>query len=159
MQDPLSIQAQTAEMEAFCAKRGFTVTHRFELPETRSDVVEQAAEYQAMMAAARAKEFDMLLLHALDRLGRDRHMAVLTKLELRKRGIQVFSVKEQLGESPQDALMEAILEATAEFYKHNLGAETKKGMAQLTRTGLFRGGKAPFGYLPLSYTHHPKRAV
>ena len=42
--------------------------------------------------------------------------------------------------------METILEGSAQFYKHTLGAETRKGMAQLTRNGLWRGGKAPFGY-------------
>lgn len=146
MQDPMSIQAQTHEMEAFCEKRGWTITHRYELPETRSDDVEQAADYLAMMVAAKNKEFDMLLLHALDRLGRDRQTSVLTKMELRKRGIRVFSVKEQLGEDPQHVLLESILEGVAEFYKHNLGAETRKGHSQLTRLGLSRGGKVPFGY-------------
>lgn len=146
MQDEMSIEAQLSEMEAHAARHGWTVTHRFLLPETRSAQIEEAPEFLEMMGAARKREFDVLLLHKLDRFGRDRETAVVHKAMLRRHGIQVRSVVENLGDGIMDRLVEAVLEGVNEWYSANLGQETRKGHKQLTRKGFWTGGKPPWGY-------------
>lgn len=145
LQDELSMDAQVAEMEAYCAARGWIVTHRFLLPETRSVDVSQAEEFQAMVQGARRKAFDLVLLHKLDRFGRDRETSVVYKAMLRRAGVEVRSVVENLGDSIMDRTMEGILEVMSEWYSKNLGQEIKKGQRQLTRSGRWRGGTLPWG--------------
>ena len=137
LQDELSMEAQVTEMERFSAAQGWTVSHRYLLPETRSADVKSSSEFQDMLAAARRREFQVLLVHKLDRFGRNREDAVVYKSLLRRQGIQVRSVAENLGDGIFDRLIEGILEVVAEFYSLNLGQET--------RNGLFRGGKVPWG--------------
>jgi site-specific DNA recombinase len=96
-----------------------------------------------MMRDARHKQFDLLLVHELDRLGRDRELAVLTKATLRRRGIQVQSVVENLSDSTQDRMFEGMMELFSDFYSQNLAEETRKGQRPLVRNGLWAGGKVP----------------
>lgn len=145
LQDELSLEAQVGEMERFCERQGWTVVRRYLLPETRSADVKQSQEFLDMLAAAKRRDFDLLLVHKLDRFGRNREDAVVYKSLLRRQGVQVRSVAENLGDGIFDRLIEGILEVVAEFYSLNLGQETKKGQAQLTRQGLFRGGSVPWG--------------
>lgn len=156
LQDDLSLEAQVAEMESYCSTHGWTITRRFLLPEVRSADIERSEEFQAMLNAARAKEFDMLLLHKLDRFGRTRETSVVHKAALRRMGVQVRSVVENLGDGILDRVMEGMLEVFSEFYSHNLGAETRKGHAQLTRKGLWRGGAVPWGLRKVAVAENGK---
>jgi len=147
LQDELSLDAQIQEMTTFVARQaGWEITHRFLLPETRSADIERSDEFQAMIKAAKQKQFGVLLVHKLDRFGRDRETSVLNKAMLRRLGIQVRSVCENLGDSIMDRAFEGMLEVMAEWYSGNLGQETRKGHRQLTRRGLWTGGTVPFGY-------------
>ena len=147
LQSELSLEAQLHEMETFVAKHAdWQVTHRFCLPETRSADIERSPEFTEMLRLAKAKAFNVLLVHKLDRFGRNRDASVIHKSMLRKLGIQVRSVCENLGDGIMDRAFEGMLEIWAEFYASNLGQETRKGHRQLTRRGFFTGGKVPFGY-------------
>jgi len=147
LQSELSLEAQLSEMEAFVSKQaGWHVTHRFLLPETRSADIERSPEFKEMLRLAKGKAFNVLLVHKLDRFGRNRDASVIHKSMLRKLGIQVRSVTENLGDGIMDRAFEGMLEIWSEFYASNLGQETRKGHRQLTRRGYFTGGKVPFGY-------------
>lgn len=145
MQDEMSIEAQLSEMETYAEAHGWTVVRRYLLAETRSADVEKAPEFQEMMADAKRKQFDALLLHKLDRFGRDRETSIVHKAALRRLGIRVCSVVENLGDGIMDRMMEGIIEIMAEWFSHNLGQETRKGHRSLTRKGLWFGGKVPWG--------------
>jgi len=148
MQDAMSIDAQVSEMETHCAKQGWSITHRFLLPETPSHELSADPQFKAMLVAGQRREFDVLLVHALDRLGRDLATTVQAKALLRRAGARVTSVRENLGESVQDTLIENVLAVIGQYYSQNLGQETKKGHRQLTRVGLWKGGTPPYGYSP-----------
>lgn len=147
LQDDLSLNAQVAEMEkfAYAAERQWEIVARYSLPEVSSDQIERSPEFLQMLADARAKRFDVLLLHKLDRLGRDREVAVMVKAHLRRMGVEIRSVVENFGDGLMDRMMEGFVELFADFYRGNLAEETKKGQRQLVREGWWRGGKVPWG--------------
>lgn len=146
LQSELSLDAQVTEIEAWCKREGLEITHRYLLPETRSALVVQTDEFQDMVRAARKGEFQHLVVHKLDRFTRDRDIATTYKALLRRHGVQIRSVTENLGTSIHDRLIEGILEAFAEFYSLNLSAETKKGQRAATRAGRWVRGTPPYGY-------------
>ena len=101
-----------------------------------------------MIAAARNKErhFDAILVWKLSRFARNREDSILYKSLLRKRGISVISINEQVDESPAGHLLEGIIEVIDEFYLLNLSQDTLRGMKENVARGFRNGGSTPLGY-------------
>lgn len=94
--------------------------------------------FQQMVADAKLKPrpFDIILVHKFDRFARSREDSIIYKSLLKKRcGIRVVSITESIEDEKMSVLIEAILEATAEFYSINLGEEVKKGMTEKALRG------------------------
>lgn len=49
-------------------------------------------------------------------------------------------------ETPQDMLLEGMLEVISEFSNANLATEVRKGMTQNAKQGYNNGGTPPYGY-------------
>ncbi|OKP68501.1 hypothetical protein A3842_26710 [Paenibacillus sp. P3E] len=76
---------------------------------------------------------------------RDDH--VIYKALLAQLGVKVISVTEQTeADSPQDKLLEGMLEVMSEFFNANLAVEVRKGMSQNAKQGFNNGGTPPYGY-------------
>ena len=104
--------------------------------------------FQLMVATAKSKPkpFDVILVHKFDRFARSREDSVVYKSLLRKEaGIKVVSITEQLEDDKFSVILEAMLEAMAEYYSLNLADEVKKGMTEKAERGEWQT-TAPFGY-------------
>ncbi len=99
------------------------------------------------MAKAKPKPFDVILVHRFDRFARNREDSIVYKSMLKKQyQIRVISITESLDEDDKmSGLIEAILEAMAEYYSINLSEEVKKGMTEKALRGGFQTSPA-FGY-------------
>jgi site-specific DNA recombinase len=92
---------------------------------------------------------NLVIVHKLDRLARDRADDVAILLTIRKSGATLVSVSEQIDETPAGTLMHGIVASFAEFYSKNLSTEAKKGLEEKVRRG-GTPGVAPIGYLNTS---------
>lgn len=104
--------------------------------------------FQKMIAIAKSKpkKFDVILVHKFDRFARSREDSVVYKSLLRKEcGIKVISITESIEDDKFSVILEAMLEAMAEYYSLNLSDEVKKGMTEKARRGQFQASP-PFGY-------------
>jgi len=104
--------------------------------------------FMQMIATAKTKPkpFDVVLVHKFDRFARSREDSVVYKSLLKKEAdIKVVSITESIEDDKFAVILEAMLEAMAEYYSLNLAEEVKKGMIEkATRGGL---QSAPsFGY-------------
>ncbi len=94
--------------------------------------------FQRMIAVAKSKPrpFDAILVHKFDRFARSREDSVVYKSLLRKEcGIKVISITEQMEDDKFSVILEAMLEAMAEYYSLNLSDEVIKGMTEKARRG------------------------
>ncbi len=94
--------------------------------------------FMRMIATAKAKPkpFDAILVHKFDRFARSREDSVVYKSLLRKEcGIKVISITEQLEDDKFSVILEAMLEAMAEYYSLNLADEVMKGMIEKAQRG------------------------
>lgn len=102
--------------------------------------------FQDMIKHAKKKEFNVILVHKFDRFARSREDSVVYKSLLKKEcNIKVISITESIEDDKFSVILEAMLEAMAEYYSLNLSDEVKKGMTEKA----LRGGwqtYAPFGY-------------
>lgn len=109
---------------------------------------EKRPAFMRMIAQAKANNppFDVILVHKFDRFARSREDSVVYKSLLRKEcGIRIVSITESIEDDKFSIILEAMLEAMAEYYSINLSEEVKKGMSEKA----LRGGLqsiAPFGY-------------
>ena len=85
-------------------------------------------------------------MHKLDRFARNRYDSAVYKRELKKNGVLVYSVLENLDNSPESIMMEAVLEGMSEYYSQNLSREVMKGMRENALQCKHTGGKPPLGY-------------
>ena len=103
--------------------------------------------FEKMMTAARNKEFDIILVHKLDRFARDDYEHVVSERELEKLGVSLESVSEPLDvTSPAGYLSRRIMQVISSWYIKNLAVEAKKGMKQKVAQGGW-AWLAPLGYV------------
>ncbi len=104
-------------------------------------------EFQKMIASARAKDFDVILVHKFDRFARNDYDFVVYEKELEDLGITVESVSEPGDAStPAGYIGRRMMQVISTWYSKNLAIEVKKGMQKAVENGGWPK-KAPFGYL------------
>lgn len=149
-QTEFSPDAQRRALDRYAREHGYYLdpAHVYVDPGVTGRSIAKRPAFQQMIADAKKtpRPFDVILVHKFDRFARSREDSIIYKSLLKKRcGIRVVSITESIEDEKLSILIEAILEATAEFYSINLGDEVKKGMTEKAR----RGGlqcSAMFGY-------------
>lgn len=103
--------------------------------------------FMRMIKDARSKRpFDAILVHKHDRFARSREDSVVYKSLLKREcNIKVISITEQIEDDKFSVILEAMLEAMAEYYSLNLSEEVLKGMYERAKRGGYQA-RAPFGY-------------
>lgn len=98
------------------------------------------------MAKKKPRPFDVILVHKFDRFSRSREDSILYKSLLKREcGIRVISTTEHLEDDKFSIILEAILEAMAEYYSLNLSDEVLKGMTEKAIRGGYQAAP-PLGY-------------
>lgn len=140
-----SIDAQIRAMNVYCEQNGYTIVKTY-IDEARSATTDRRPSFQQMIKDSGNREFDILLVHKLDRFARNRYDSAVYKRELKKNGVSVYSVLENLDNSPESIMLEAVIEGMSEYYSQNLARETMKGMIETALQCKHTGGKPPLGY-------------
>ncbi len=142
----LSIEAQLREMRAFAEAKGWVIAREY-VDRGYSGRTDKRPAFRDMIADARSNQFNVLVVHKLDRFSR----SVLDILKYwrdlhQEYHIGFVSITEQFDfTTPQGQLQFHIMAAFAEWYSANLSEETKKGKRERAYSGLYNG-ILPFGY-------------
>lgn len=149
-QTEYSPDAQRKALEAYAAQHGMVLlsNHLYLDAGISGRKASARPAFLAMIAAAKQSPppFTVILVHKFDRFARSREDSIVYKSMLRRQcGIQVISVTEQLADDRMGLILEAMLEAMAEYYSINLADEVRKGMTEKARRGELQTAP-PFGY-------------
>lgn len=139
---------QRPELEAMAKRRGLEVVRVFD--ETASGAAKDRTVLGAMLAAAHRRELDVLMVWALDRLGRSMFEVLETVRKLDAAGVELVSVREPWLDTggPARALLLAVFSWFADFERTRLVERTRAGMAQARRKGKVIG--RPPAAIPLT---------
>lgn len=140
-----SIDAQIRAMKAYCQQKNFVIVNTY-VDEAKSATTDRRPAFQQMISDSTNGNFNILLVHKLDRFARNRYDSAVYKRELKKNGVTVYSVLENLDDSPESIMMESVLEGMSEYYSQNLAREVMKGMRETALQCKHTGGKPPLGY-------------
>lgn len=143
--DGYSLDAQERACREYIERQGWTV-HAHYTDEGFTGRNDQRDGLKALRQDAKAKRFNVVIVHKLDRLARNLELTLGMLREWDKQGVSFVSVSEQMDFStPIGRVMLANLAAFAQFFSENLSAEIKKGVNEKARQGLWTG-ELPFGY-------------
>ena len=77
--------------------------------------------------------FEAVLVYKLDRFARNRFDSAMYKRQLRENGVRVVSATENISDTPEGIMMEAVLEGMDEYYSAELARKLHRGMAESFR--------------------------
>lgn len=140
-----SITAQLRAAREYCSKKGYTIIREY-IDEAKSGKTDNRPDFQKMMADAKKKLFDVVIFHKIDRNARNEYDYYYHKAQLKKLGISIEYVAQNIDDSPEGAMMETMLVGMAAYYSRNLAKEVMKGMKENAYQAKFNGGYAPLGY-------------
>lgn len=103
--------------------------------------------WRAMLAAAKRRDFDVLIVPKLDRFSRSAGHAQIEVRNLLDAGVQFVSVAENLDLTRSDGkMMFGIFATFAEFERDRIAERVAESMREMARQGRWPGGTAPYGW-------------
>lgn len=139
-----SIEDQHRTCERLAERHGLTVTARFSDAAISGGTAERPG-YQALLAAARRHEFDVIVAEDTSRLWRNLAEQAPRLAELADLGIHV--VTHDLDTRTESAgMLSAVLGASSEAYRKEIGRRTRRGLEGRARQGKTAGGHS-YGYI------------
>ena len=140
-----SIDAQVRAINAYAKHNGYDVVKIY-ADRAKSATTDKRPEFQQMIQESGHGIFDVVIVHKLDRFSRDKYDSTTYKRKLKKNGIRLLSVTENLDGSPESIILESLLEGMAEYYSKNLAREVMKGMKENAYQCKHTGGIPPLGF-------------
>lgn len=108
-----SIDAQIRIMEEYARKNGPWEVVESYVDRAKSATTDKRPAFQQMIEDAEEDKFDAILVHKLDRFARDKYSSAVYKHRLKKCGVRLISVTENLDGSPESIMLESVLEGMA----------------------------------------------
>ena len=139
-----SIEGQVRVCTEYADRHGLVVVDTY-IDREISGKTDDRPAFQQMIADAKVRKFDTLLVYKNDRFSRNRYDAAVYKRMLRMAGVEIRFAAETIPEGPEGIILESMLEGFAEYYSAELAQKVRRGMhenALKCRTT----GSTPIGY-------------
>ncbi len=143
----LSIPDQRRQALAYCATRNWQVTVEFVEPGA-SGTDDRRPELQRLldMATAGGAPFEVIVVHSFSRFARDHFALEYHVRRLRKAGIRLVSITQDLGEDTLGTMVRQVFALFDEYQSKENAKHTLRAMQENARQGFWNGSKAPYGY-------------
>ncbi len=144
-QQESSITVQLAAIHKFCDSHNIHLIHEY-VDEAQTGTNANRKQFQEMIAAAPDKEFQLVVVHRMDRWARNVDDARHYKKLLARYGVKVISAVEEFDESPEGEFFELLSMGMAELYSKKLARESLAGKLANVKLGRIHGGMPMLGY-------------
>jgi site-specific DNA recombinase len=143
-----SLDAQKADIMRWCQRRGYELAAIYveEGKSARSEHINKRPRIMALLNDARAREFDIVVVHTIDRWSRNVGVQRQALQMLGDAGVGFASVMEDFDfTTPSGKLMLTMIGGVAEFFSDQLAVHVSKAQRYRATIGL-PVGSVPFGY-------------
>jgi DNA invertase Pin-like site-specific DNA recombinase len=144
----LPIAGQREAVERYCTERGYVLAAIY-VHEGISARTDQRPEFQRLVEDARSRRPAAIVMWSWSRFSRDQNDAQFYKALLRRDGVDVLTVDEQVPHvNGFEGILEALIHWKDEQENVARGAATKRGQHALARLGYLPAGRlnVPRGY-------------
>lgn len=144
-QNEQSIEGQLEDCHAYAERCGLLVVGQY-VDRALTGRSDDRPSFQSMIEDAKKGQFERVIVWKLDRFSRNRYDSAMYKYKLKQCGVLVVSAMENIGDGDESVILEAVLEATAEYYSRDLAKKVLRGMRDTAAKGMSTGSKPPYGY-------------
>ena len=143
----LSLTAQRHSAEEFAARNDAVIDHHY-VEAGASGTDTHRAVFNELLgdALAPGSNIAVIVVHHTSRFTRDATHARVVKKQLRRAGVRVLSVTQELTEDPMGTLMEGFFECIDQYESELNGLRTSAAMREAIKQGFYPGGLTPYGY-------------
>ena len=140
-----SIEGQIRVCRDFCKQRRITVVDTY-CDRHISGRTDDRPEFQRLIADAKKKKFQAVVVYKTDRFARNKYDSAIYKRELKRNNIQIFYAAESIPDGPEGIILEGLMESLAEYYSAELSQKIKRGMHESALKCKSTGAGRPLGY-------------
>jgi site-specific DNA recombinase len=145
-QNDNSIQYQKENILAYAYKHDYEIVDTY-IDEGYSATTSNRPAFQEMIADAQKKHrWKKVLIYDFSRFARNKSDAAYYTDLLNDLDIELISITQEFGNSPEGALLVGLMHLINEFYSKNNAKHTHAGMKAKAEQGKHCGGKPPLGY-------------
>jgi site-specific DNA recombinase len=142
----LSLTAQRRSAEDFATRHDAVIDHHYvEAGASGTDTHRSVFNELLGDALRPGSTIAVIVVHHTSRFTRDATHARVVKKELRRAGVRVLSVTQELAEDPMGMLMEGFFECIDQYESEVNGLRTAAAMREAVRQGFYPGGLTPYG--------------
>ena len=145
-QQESSITVQLAAIRNFCKANNIYLSYEY-IDEAQTGTSANRKSFQQMVKDAEERKFQMVIVHRMDRFGRNVDDARYYKKHFRKYGIKVVSAIEGFNDTPEGEFFELMSMGMAELYSKKLSREATAGKIANAKECKVHGGIPLLGYM------------
>lgn len=156
-----SIEGQIRICKEYAAKHNILIINEY-VDRAISGKTDKRPSFQKMIADSDSKLFQVVIVYALDRFGRNSKQSAIYENMLNLNGVQLHSATENINSSPSSIILKSVLQGMAEYYSAELACKITRGMTENALKGKWTSGTIPFGYTRDNEKHlipHPTNAL
>ncbi len=98
------------------------------------------------LACGPDRPFDIILTHSFSRFFRDAMLFEFYARRLKKAGVTLVSMTQEVGEDPTSQLIRKVVVLFDEYSSQENAKHTHRSMRENARQGFWNGSLPPFGY-------------
>jgi DNA invertase Pin-like site-specific DNA recombinase len=143
----LSLPAQRRAIDTYVKAHGAAIAREF-VEEGHSGTDPHRPAFRCMLEDALRPGSDVavIVVHHSSRFTRDAMEARVVKTKLRRAGVRVCSVSQDLPDDPMGKLVEGFFECIDQYESELNGLRTSAALTEAVRQGYFPGSRPPFGF-------------
>lgn len=139
-----SIEGQISAAKDYAERKGYTIINEY-CDKAKTGTNDNREAFQKMLKDSSKREFSVIIVWKVDRFGRNREEIAINKYKVRKNGVRVEYVAENISEGPEGVILESVLEGMAEYYSLQLSQNIKRGFLESAKKH-YSVGSLPLGY-------------
>jgi len=143
----LSLPDQVNQCRAYCEQRGWQVEAVFSEPGASALDDDRPVFQELIYKATRLERpYDFVVVHSLSRFSRDSLHSELYVRQLRKAGVELISITQDIGQDTSGEFIRKVLNVFDEHQSRENAKHVHRAMLENARQGFWNGCYPPFGY-------------
>ena len=154
-----SIEGQLTICSQYAKNNDIVIVNTY-IDRAQTGTNDNRAEFQRMLKDSATASWDILLVYAIDRFGRNAIEVAINKQKLKTNGKILISATQRTSDNIDGTknldgiLLENVYIGIAEYYSAELSQKVLRGLQENLKKGLFCGGIVPYGYKVIDKVVH-----
>lgn len=147
-QNVASIQQQIDACREYADSHDMRISHVYSDRAISGRHMDRRTGLDKMLCDIAKNKFKYVLVWKMDRLARNRYDAAQIRAKLKRYGIKLISITENIGNGPESIILESVLDGIAEYYSEQLSQNVKRGI-RANALQCNHNGRRIYGYVRL----------